>query len=91
MLPDTCSQSDDGCLVGLQGDLGQLEGVPADAVAELVVEHRVVGAHLNRYADLPQLLLVALEHALEGVIALVAVALDHLAQTFSREVAPCDQ
>ena len=49
-------------------DVGQRELVGPDPVARLVVEERVHAAHLDRHAEAAQLLLVALEHLLEGVV-----------------------
>ena len=91
VLPDPGGQADHGGLVGLQGDLGQLEGPAADPVAGLVVEQRLVAADLDRDADLAQLLLVPLEHLLERVRRLVAVAVDDLADAVLGDVAAGDQ
>ena len=67
VLPDAGGQADHGRLVGGQADVGQGELVGRDAVARLVVEQRVDAADLDRHAQGPQLLLVALEHLLERV------------------------
>jgi hypothetical protein len=71
-LPDPGGNAEHRRLVGLEPDLGELVILLLDAVAGLLVE-RVVHAGLQRDAQLPELLLVALEHPLEGLV-LVGVA-----------------
>ena len=73
VLPHPGGQTDDGGLVSGQPDVGQGEVVGRDAVARLVVEQRVDAADLDRHAERAQLLLVALEHLLEGVRSRVGV------------------
>ena len=67
------ASADDRRLVAGQRDLGQLELVGADPVAGLVLEERVDAADLDRDAEGAQVLLVALEHLLERLVARVGV------------------
>ncbi len=80
VLPDPRGQPDDGGLLGLEVDVGQLEGRAVDPVARLVLERAVDVPDLDRDAEGAQLLLVALEHLLERVVAGLAVGLDDRAQ-----------
>ena len=91
VLPDPGGQADDGGLLGRQVDLRQLEGGPLDAVAGLVLERPVDVPDLDRDAEGPELLLVPLEHLLEGLVACLAVGLDHLTEPVLGDVRPGDQ
>jgi len=68
-------------LVRLQAHLRKLEPVTSDAVAYVVFECLLDRAGLDRYAEDAQLLLVAVEHPVEGVVAHVVVRLDRLADS----------
>ena len=91
VLPDPGGDPEYRGLVRLQVHLGQLEDVTADPVADVVGEELVDGAHLDRDAEVAQLVLVALEHLLEGVVGLPGVALDHLADPLLGHVRARDQ
>jgi len=65
-------------------DLGQLVVLLLDAVTRFLVE-RVVHAGFQRDAQLPQLLLVALEHPLEGLV-LVGIAAHRRADLLGGQV-----
>ncbi len=77
LLPDPGGQAQDGELGGGEGDLGQRVGITVDAVADLVLEPGGVAAGDQRDAELAQLLLVALEHAVEGLRRLPRGVLGH--------------
>ena len=79
VLPDPCREADHRSLVGLELDLGQLEGVALDPVADLVVEVGVEVADLDRDSERAELVLVALEHLLERLVGPAAVVVDHVA------------
>ena len=82
LLPEARRDTQHRRLVPLQADLGQVVGVLGDAVADLVLEQRAVGPGLQRDAHLPELVLVPLEHPLEGVVrGAFAVGLQRGAQT----------
>ena len=72
LLPRPGRHAQHGRLVGLEADLGQGRGVGGDAVAGLVVEERVERPHLDHHAELAQVVLVALEGLLEGLVTLSA-------------------
>jgi hypothetical protein len=80
-----------GDLVRLQVQVGELEGVPGDPVALLVVEVLVDAAELERDAQVAQLGLVPLEHLLEGLVLGALVALDDVADAFLGDVVPGDE
>jgi hypothetical protein len=89
VLPDLGGECHDGSLVGLQGDLGQCELVGPDPVARLVVEVGVHLAHLDRDPEAAQLLLVTLEHLLEGVVR--GVGVEDRADPLLGDVVPLDE
>ena len=78
MLPDPRGQAHDGSLICLETDLGEFETGPADAVADLVVEGLLDGSQLDRDTEDAQLLLVPVEHPVEGLVTEIVVALDRL-------------
>ena len=67
VLPGAGGQTQDGELFGVEADLGKLVGVLGNSVAQLVIEEGVVAAGLERDTHVAQVILVALEHALEGL------------------------
>ncbi len=73
VVPHLRRQPDDSGLLGVEVDRRQRQLVAAHPVARLVVEVGVHGAHLDRHAEAAQLLLVAVELALEGVVGVVGV------------------
>ncbi len=72
-LPDPGRDAEHGRLVRLQVNLWQLVVLAADPVAEIVIELGGA-ARFQRDAQVAQLLLVALEHALEGLLLLRVTA-----------------
>ena len=67
LRPGAAGQAEHGQLVGLEGDVGQGVLALVDAVARLVLVQRVDVLGDQRDAELAQLVLVALEHPLEGL------------------------
>ena len=89
LLPHPRGQAEHGQLVGSEGDLGQGVGVALHAVAQLVVEPDVVAAGLQRHAHVAELVLVPLEHAVEGlVVEALGVLRDRRAQLLLRQERP---
>ncbi len=89
VLPHPGGEPDDRRLVGLERDVGQGELVGADPVAGFVVEVRIDLADLDRHTQAAELLLVALEHLLEGVRG--GVGVDDGADAVLGDVVPLDQ
>ena len=65
--PGAAGEAEHGQLVGLEGDVGQRVLALVDAVPRLVLVERVDVLGDERDAELAQLVLVALEHPLEGL------------------------
>jgi hypothetical protein len=80
LLPDPGGQRQRGRLLGVQGDLRQPVAVPAGQVADLTVQRVLVD--VDDQAEFAQVVLVALEHPVEGLFAALlpglAVRLDGL-------------
>src|SRR4029453_16879902 len=79
LLPYAGGEPEHGHLIRSEADFGQRVAVPVDPIAELVVRPRLQVPGLQRYAHFAELILVALEHALEGVVAFAVRILRHRA------------
>jgi hypothetical protein len=90
LRPGAARQAEHGELVGLEGDVGQGVLALVDAVAGLVLVQRVDVLGDQRDAELAQLVLVALEHPLEGLGRRRLAVLRHeLADLGLGQGAPC--
>ena len=77
LRPDPAREAEHGQLVGLERDVGQGVVALVDAVARLVLVEGVDVLGDERDAELAQLVLVALEHPLEGLGRRRAAVLRH--------------
>ena len=68
LLPRTRGEAEDSEFVGVEVQVGQLVLTLVDAVADLVLEQDVDGFGAQRDAELTQLVLVPLEHPVEGFV-----------------------
>lgn len=77
LLPDIGGQCQHGEFGGGEGDGWQRVGVGIDPVAGLVLKERIVAAGLQRHPEFAQIVLVPLEHPVEGLFAGAARVLRH--------------